>query len=405
MQWIKSNQKKSSIIILLIIIIAPIIYHIINIPENRTIDEGTEKLGVSVKSFGAKGDGVVDDTLAIEAAFNSDVGDLYFPKGTYKITAPITVMPGEPRNVLGASDVVITAKLKANQNLFNLSRNLSFENIEFDFNHGFLQYGIYFNDNLGEISLKNIKFKNIKDTNSTSSTIVVYVLTKGNRLNIQDISFDNMLKKGNGVISDGGGNLTCLYVTDSGSLSEAVGHVKKISITNVHNINEAGNIIYEDTSGIYVITSESDDKNNIKINEVYGYNFGKRLIKLHASNVKINNVSAYSDTNDALSVLGINSGEGLGDKNNNTIEDVTIRGKFNVALASSGFNTTFRNIDIKIEKTILEGNNSNSIGVLISGDNALIENAEIEAATPVLLRKNGDSVKNAIIKDAKFYSP
>jgi hypothetical protein len=47
---------------------------------------------VSVKDFGAVGDGVADDTVAIQAALVSMVngGSLLFPVGTYKITSPIT---------------------------------------------------------------------------------------------------------------------------------------------------------------------------------------------------------------------------------------------------------------------------------------------------------------------------
>jgi hypothetical protein len=49
---------------------------------------------VSVKDFGAKGDGVTDDTMAIQAAINSfpaGDGTVFFPAGSYKVTDTITV--------------------------------------------------------------------------------------------------------------------------------------------------------------------------------------------------------------------------------------------------------------------------------------------------------------------------
>ena len=45
---------------------------------------------VSVKDFGAVGDGTNDDTAAIQAAVNSGAGSVYFPDGVYKITNTIT---------------------------------------------------------------------------------------------------------------------------------------------------------------------------------------------------------------------------------------------------------------------------------------------------------------------------
>ncbi len=48
---------------------------------------------LSLKDFGAKGDGSADDTTAIQAAMNAATGGrmLYCPKGVYKISAPLIV--------------------------------------------------------------------------------------------------------------------------------------------------------------------------------------------------------------------------------------------------------------------------------------------------------------------------
>ena len=44
----------------------------------------------NVRDFGAKGDGISDDTKAIEDALAKGDGTLQFPKGDYLITHTIT---------------------------------------------------------------------------------------------------------------------------------------------------------------------------------------------------------------------------------------------------------------------------------------------------------------------------
>ena len=54
---------------------------------------------VSVKDFGAVGDGAADDTVAIQAAMNIGAREIRFPAGTYKITSTITWTG--PRDLVG----------------------------------------------------------------------------------------------------------------------------------------------------------------------------------------------------------------------------------------------------------------------------------------------------------------
>ncbi len=62
--------------------------------SGRTVQDKLRD-SVSVKDFGAVGNGVADDTAAIQSAINTVLtptgGGLYFPKGTYKITAKLVI--------------------------------------------------------------------------------------------------------------------------------------------------------------------------------------------------------------------------------------------------------------------------------------------------------------------------
>jgi len=69
-------------------------------------DAPTYPLVVDVRSFGATGDGVTDDTAAIQAAIDSCYADsdspLYFPAGTYIINIPLVITQTR-FNIIGSS--------------------------------------------------------------------------------------------------------------------------------------------------------------------------------------------------------------------------------------------------------------------------------------------------------------
>lgn len=76
----------------------------------------------SVKNYGAVGDGVADDTLAVQAALTAAVasgGNIVLPPGSYKVTAPLSVTGNSVSIVgLGRSSLLIVAHVG---NVFNVS--------------------------------------------------------------------------------------------------------------------------------------------------------------------------------------------------------------------------------------------------------------------------------------------
>jgi hypothetical protein len=64
----------------------------------------------NVLDFGAVGDGVADDTAAIQAAFDSGIKDIYIPQGTFRITNTLTLTGNGYRIVQAGAEASILLK-------------------------------------------------------------------------------------------------------------------------------------------------------------------------------------------------------------------------------------------------------------------------------------------------------
>lgn len=91
---------------------------------------------VSVKQFGATGDGVADDTAEIQSALSSGAGAVFFPPGVYLISTPL-VVPGAvvvvgagpvATRVIVATDIdVFRVDIGTGYKYFNTFREMSIE--------------------------------------------------------------------------------------------------------------------------------------------------------------------------------------------------------------------------------------------------------------------------------------
>jgi hypothetical protein len=126
---------------------------------------------INVKWFGAKGDGIVDDTTAIQNTINLNT-TTYFPDGTFKITSNITI---------GSAN----RKIYGNGNKSIIYPNLTSGGICFDLNVQALRLemsNLYFNLPTGaESNITAIKFSSVTPSNRGNeiSNIWINGLQKG----------------------------------------------------------------------------------------------------------------------------------------------------------------------------------------------------------------------------------
>lgn len=354
---------------------------------------------VSAADLGLTGSGA-DETAAFSRVLN-DPRDVVIDAGTYVINAgAITVSGGVAKKITGRGNVIISCSLPAATNLATFNRSVSFKGITFDFNNSNVQYALLYNANCGDFDLKNLVFRNLKDIGSTYGTILVNINPGGNVFDIDGIDFLNLLKRGNGSVTDAAGSLNCIYVGGTGTY--AVGSIANITGTEIHNIDASSAVIYEDTTMIYIITPSTDALNDVSIANVWGYNFGKRMLKIHASNVMVENITGNSTTGDSNAVIAFLDGQGLGEKYGNSASHVRAYGKMEFAFYSYANGTKWKDVIAYVTPGTKSGMTNVGTGLLIAGNDTDVDGLESGSDRLLTIGSPTQIVKNTNLRKIKL---
>jgi hypothetical protein len=182
---------------------------------NRPINQKFAEI-ISVKDFGAKGDGVTDDTAAIQAAIDAG-GTIYIPIGTYLISGPISLGEDTAGNkrIYGAGprDTII----KATTSTATLKNTVS---------HYWLELTQFAFDG-NNIALEGIKLGTTVTSayNKINNVIISSCVTAGLTLNFQQYGIFEKLQigfnlTGYGILTN---NINSTIIQDSSIIMNRVG--------------------------------------------------------------------------------------------------------------------------------------------------------------------------------------
>ena len=363
-----------------------------------------EDLFINVKDFGAKGDGITDDTEAIQKLLDKKVS-LYFPKGVY------IVKPRE--NWIHERD----ANSNAGSNYKNLALKLEDTNdITITGDNAFIQLqGVITDGSYSPLlklkNCKNIKIDNLKFTGNKINTInipnsdifgnvttahySVCVMINSGCENIQVTN--NIFYDAHACVMLYGSNISNIFIDNNvvdvldnkpcyGVLAKNINNSKDITVSNNIIKNLDGDGIEFDSNSIYVKTKIDVIPKNIKIfnntiSNVVGVNTscGLGIGIATGEDMKIYN-NIISDCNNAGIHLEYNAGEH---------SDLPINHLKNIDI----YNNTIRNIDTHGIRIMNEGISTH----VDCGKNININNNTIDNCRAIGLFVGCDKFNNSLI--------
>ncbi|MGZ9868103.1 glycosyl hydrolase family 28-related protein [Priestia endophytica] len=263
----------------------------INIFKKRTSN------AISVEEFGAKGDGIQDDSTFIQSAIDYQRdrggGDVIL-MSKHLINKTVYLRS----NVKLKGTPITTIKSTSKGTLFDIpasSKNTCLDNVTVDYESLNSSIALLINENVSELKISNLTFKNFKNLDPAVHQNIIKLRT-GISGTISNISFYNIKTIGNGTITDAGGAGRCIR-TDSYGVTDLKNYslnIDNVVIEDCFNIDTNGNMIIEDFDPIH-FQHHSDVSGYINLTNVRAKNFSKRLIKIQGEGVNISNIIAESN--------------------------------------------------------------------------------------------------------------
>lgn len=171
---------------------------------------------VNIKWFGAKGDGVTDDRLAIQNAINT-TKDVFIPQGTFKIDTSISVS-GDRQSIFGNGDLSVILQGSSTAYINCSFSNVSFKNFRIE--GGGASGGIRINNNSKHIDIESVTFY------QGNQRVWLYACSN---ISILNCAFINT---GYGVIQQAGYSSNNV-ITDSCIVSDSIADFVEANCTHV----------------------------------------------------------------------------------------------------------------------------------------------------------------------------
>ncbi|NTZ81661.1 right-handed parallel beta-helix repeat-containing protein [Burkholderia metallica] len=239
----------------------------------RTLLQELVDLPVSVRRFGVMGDGITDDTAALQVALNAGI-PLYFPPGTYLYSNTLTATS----SIIGAGwNSILQCTTSQGQNASIYWTNASsfkIQNLQFFSKNA---AGYYNNENAGPVNLKNCNLFEISGcqiNNAASQAVMMRACINGkvfgntlvnlwhDGFHVTGASSDITIT--NNEVINGGDDAFAVVgyqqdgvrpcrITISNNRVDKTKYARGIAIVGAQEITVAGNQIYNaQCAGIYV---------------------------------------------------------------------------------------------------------------------------------------------------------